>query len=62
LASFVLGEKAVKAAYESDLPASVLSVIGAARKYAEGRGVRIEVRSAMDVRAVETLAMIKMSH
>ena len=61
LASFALGGKAVKAAHESDLPASVLKVIDSAKKYAEGTGVRLEVRNAKDVRSVETLAIIKMS-
>ncbi len=61
LASFALGEKAVKAAHESDLPASVLEVIDSARKYAEGRGVRLEVRTAEDVRNIEKLAVIKMA-
>ena len=62
LASFALGEKAVKVARESDLPVSVLEVIDSARKYAEGRGVRLEVRSAEDVRNVEKLAVIKMAN
>jgi hypothetical protein len=62
LASFALGEKAVKAAHESDLPASVLEVIDSAKKYAEGRGARLEVRNAEDVHNVEKLAVIKMSH
>jgi hypothetical protein len=62
MASFALGEKAVKAAHESDLPVSVLEVIDSARKYAEGRGVRLEVRSAEDVRNVEKLAVIKMAN
>lgn len=62
LASFALGEKAVKAAHESDLPASILQVIDSAKKYAEGRGVRIEVKNARDVRAVEKLAIIKMAY
>jgi Protein of unknown function (DUF3788) len=61
LASFALGEKAVNAAHESDLPASVLEVIDSARKYAEGRGVRLEVRTAEDVRNIEKLAVIKMA-
>ncbi len=61
LASFALGEKAVKAAHNSDLPTSVLQVIDSAKKYAEGRGVRLEVRNAKDVRHVEKLAIIKMS-
>jgi hypothetical protein len=62
LASFALGDKAVKAAHESDLPASILKIIDSARKYAEGRGVRIEVRSAEDVCNVEKLAVIKMAN
>lgn len=61
LASFALGEKAVKAAHENDLPESVLAVIDSARKYAEGRGVRLEVRTAQDVRNIEKLAVIKMA-
>jgi Protein of unknown function (DUF3788) len=60
LASFALGEKAVAAAHESDLPASVLEVIETASKYAEGRGVRLEVRTTNDVAAVEKVAKIKM--
>jgi hypothetical protein len=62
LVSFALGEKAVKAAHESDLSISVLKVIDSAKKYAEGRGVRLEVRSAEDVRSVERLAVIKMAN
>ena len=62
LASFALGEKAVKAAHESDLPDSILDIIDSAKKYAEGRGVRLEVRTAKDVRNVEKLAIIKMKN
>lgn len=61
LASFALGEKAVKLAHESKLPSSVLKLIDGAKKYAEGRGVRLEVRNSNDVRRVEKLAVIKMS-
>ncbi len=35
-------------------------VIDSARKYAEGRGVRLEVRTARDVANIEKLAVIKM--
>ena len=62
LASFALGEKAVKAAHDSDMPVSVLEVIDGSKKYAEGRGVRLEVRSAEDVSNIEKLAIIKMSN
>ena len=62
LASFALGEKAVKAAKTSGLPAPVLAVIESAKKYAEGRGVRLEVRSARDIQDIEKLAQIKMAN
>ena len=62
LAGFALGEKAVKAAHESDLPGSVLTLIDSARKYAEGRGVRIEVRTKKDLESTQKLAAIKMAN
>ena len=62
LASFALGEKAVWAAHDSDLPRSVLEAIDGARRYAEGRGVRFAVRSGADVAAVAQLATIKMAN
>lgn len=62
LASFALGEKAVKAAHESDLPSSVLTVIDGAKKYAEGRGVRLEVHSADLLSSIEKLAIAKMKN
>ena len=58
----MLGEKAVKAAHQSDLPASVLNAINSARKYVEGRGIRIEVRSRKDLDVIEKLAAIKMAN
>jgi hypothetical protein len=59
LASFALGEKACRAARSAGLPASVLALIDAAPKYAEGRGVRIPVRTKGDLGSVESLAAIK---
>ena len=61
LASFALGEKSVQAAHKAKLPSSLLQIIDSARKYAEGRGVRLKVTSARDVRNIEKLAAIKMS-
>ena len=52
----------MKAAHESDLPVSILKIIDNARRYAEGRGVRLEVRSAEDVCNVGKLAAIKMAN
>jgi hypothetical protein len=62
LASFALGEKACAAAREADLPASILTLIADAPKFAEGRGVRIPVRTKKDASAIRTLAAIKLAH
>lgn len=62
LVSFALGEKAVAAARERRLPAAVLAAIEAAPRYAEGRGVRFEVRSARQVPALASLAGVKHEH
>jgi hypothetical protein len=61
LAGFVLGGKAVAAAHASRLPRDVVAMTDGARAYAEGRGVRLEVRTRKDLDAVRTLASIKMS-
>jgi len=62
LVSFALGEKAVVAARASKLPTGLLKTIELAPKYAEGRGVRLEVRQAREVAALATLAEIKNQH
>lgn len=62
LVSFALGEKAVAAARASKLPATVLKAIESAPKYAEGRGVRLEVRLVREVAPLATLAEIKHEH
>jgi len=61
-AGFALGEKAVAAAHESDLPQSLLDVIEGSQKYAEGRAVRLEVQTTGDLENVVKLAMIKMAN
>ena len=53
---------AVKAARASDLPASVIKTIDEAPKYAEGRGVRLEIRNKKDLEAVKAIAAIKMTN
>ncbi len=62
LAGLALGEKAVAAARDSGLPGSVLTVVDEAPKYAEGRGVRLEVRNKGDREAVKKLAAAKMAN
>ncbi len=60
-AGFALGEKAVAVARESGLPPAVLSIIEEAPKYAEGRGVRLEIHIAEDVSHALIVAAAKMS-
>jgi hypothetical protein len=59
---FALGEKAVAAAHKSDLSQSLLETIDNSQKYAEGRAVRLEVRSATDLDNVINVAAVKMAN
>jgi hypothetical protein len=59
LASFALGEKAVAAAKLIELSPELLAAIDAAPRYAEGRGVRIEVSSKRQVGDLAILAKVK---
>ena len=60
-ASFALGDKAVKAALASGLPADVVKIIRQAKRYAEGTAVRIEVKTAKDLDAVTKVAAVKLA-
>ncbi len=62
IVGFALGQKAVDAAHESDLPRTTLDMIDGSHKYAEGRAVRVEVRTGDDLRNAATIATIKMGH
>lgn len=62
IAGFALGEKAVKAAHETGLGAELLETIDSAQKYAEGRAVRLEVRTDADLEGVKQVATIKMAN
>lgn len=59
-ASFALGDKALQTAKASGLPQSVLKIIAAAKKYAEGTAVRIEVNDAEGVAVIKRLAKAKL--
>jgi hypothetical protein len=61
LCAFVFGGKATDAARTAKLPKAVLKEIEAAPVYAEGRGFRLEVRTAKDVETMTKLAAIKMA-
>lgn len=60
--AFVLGDKAVQAARESQLPKPMIKLIDEAKKYAEGTALRFNVTTAADVDTVKKLADIKLAH
>ncbi len=60
--SFVFGEKAVKAAEQSDLPRHVIEMIKESPQYPEGRAVRLEVRTAADVKIARQLLAVKLAN
>lgn len=60
--SFVLGGKAVAAAEQSRLPQTIIEELVNAKKYAEGRGIRIEVKSQKDVETIRLLVDIKVGN
>jgi hypothetical protein len=61
LVGVVLGDRAVAAAREAGLPPNALAVLDEAKRYAEGTGLRLEVRKAADLKAVHTLVQAKMT-
>jgi hypothetical protein len=58
---FVFGERAVGAIEKSDLPAAIIREVKDARRYAEGRGLRIDVRNRTTVGQVLNLVTIKVN-
>ena len=59
--TLVLGEKAVKKALLGELPDGLAAEIEGAKRYPEGRVLRLEVRARKDLEAVVALAESKMS-
>ena len=60
--SFVFGDKAVAAAEQSDLPKDLIKTLKNARKYAEGRGLQIQVKAPADVEHIKKLVEIKLNN
>ena len=60
--AFVFGDRAVAVVESSDLPESIKDALRKARKYAEGRGLQIEVISADDIEVVKKLVRIKVQN
>jgi hypothetical protein len=62
VASFALGDQAVRAALEAGLPAAVVRGIKESRRYAEGTALRLEVKSSRDIAALKKIALIKLAN
>ena len=60
--SFIFGDKAVAAVEKSDLPKGLITELKSARKYAEGRGLRIDVKNSTDVEHIKKLVEIKVNN
>ncbi len=59
---FILGDRAVKAARESKLSASVLKALDEAPKYPEGTGVRFLIKTPRQIPSILKLAQIKLAN
>jgi len=57
--AFVFGDRAVAEIVTSDLPKAMIEEITNAKKYAEGRGIRIDVKTRRDVESVKKLIAFK---
>ncbi|MFI5142583.1 MAG: DUF3788 family protein [Thermoanaerobaculales bacterium] len=61
LLGVVLGDGAANAARSAGLPESVVALVDAAPRYAEGRGIRMPIATRDDLVAAQTLTALKMS-
>lgn len=60
--AFVFGQKATDAIMESHVSEAIKADLAAARAYAEGRGITIEVKNSLAVNDIKELVDIKMAH
>jgi hypothetical protein len=59
--AFVFGDKALEKILKSNIRASIKEELQIARKYAEGRGIGIEVRNSDILGDIQNLIQIKLS-
>jgi hypothetical protein len=60
--SFVFGESAFHAVMESDISADLKTALSQARKYAEGRGLSIDVHDDTSLNDIKKLLQIKVNY
>ncbi len=62
LVVLILGDRAIKATRDIDLPKSVVKVIQEAPRYVEGTGVRLIVKGSKDLPAIRKLVAVKLAN
>lgn len=60
--SFIFGDKAVDAVQKSDLTDNIKTALKNAKKYMEGRGLSVEVKSIEDLEIAKKLLEIKIKN
>jgi hypothetical protein len=62
MVAFVFGDKATAKIMDSAVSSDIKERLSIAKKYAEGRGIRIEIRDESLVKDIETLIEIKLGN
>jgi hypothetical protein len=62
MVAFIFGDKAVQEVMDSSISDDIKTELDQARKYAEGRGVRIEVKDESIISDIECLIEIKLNN
>ena len=62
IVGFLFGDKGVDAAQASSLPQSIKDELRNAKKYVEGRGIRLQVCKKADVANIKMLVNIKLAN
>ena len=60
--TFVFGDKAAKAIENSDINEELKEILRNARKYAEGRGLRVKVTSKKHLKDIKKLLAVKVAN
>ncbi len=60
--AFVFGDKAVSAIEESDLPPAMIKELANAKRYVEGRGLRIDVKKRSAIADIVKLVEFKIQY
>lgn len=60
--AFIFGDKAVNAVEDSSLPEKMVQELKNAKRYIEGRGLRLEIKKKADIKHVITLVGIKIKN